>query len=133
MSKADAGLRALLKTHLPNFDFAPIESGGTSRGIPDTHFCCHGVTGWIECKAADHWRVHIRPEQVGWIERRLDHGDRIFIAVRRDHYELWLYHGHAICDLLNKRLEEVPKLGRWNGGAAAWDWITIARILTTGK
>lgn len=132
-SKADAGLRTLFHHHLPRFDFAPIESGQTSIGIPDTNFCCDGIEGFLECKACDHWRVEIRPGQVAWIERRIEHGGRVFIAVRRQHYELWLFHGCAIRDLVTKRLEEIPKLGRWNGGPAAWDWVMIGLILLGRK
>lgn len=129
MSKADAGLRAIFKAGLPGFDFTAIESGQTSSGIPDTNYCYRGIEGWIEYKACDHWRIEVRPAQIGWIERREEHGGQIFVAVRRIHRELWLFPGCAIRRLAAERLDKVPVFGRWNGGPAVWDWIAIGRIL----
>jgi Holliday junction resolvase len=127
----DAGLRPLFRKHLPkSFDVVTIESGSVGRGIPDINYCCNGVEGWIEAKKADHWRCVVRPEQIAWAERRLAYGGRVFIAVRRDSCELWLYHGEMTRRLLKERLDAVPCLGRWGGSPARWDWATVAELLT---
>jgi hypothetical protein len=130
MGKADSGLRPLFRRYLRLIDFVPVESGQTSRGIPDTNYCYRGVEGWIEMKAADHWRVSIRPEQVAWAERRIDHGGRVFVAILRANHELWLYHGSAMRRLLKERIDIVPSLGDWSRGPACWDWANIMEILT---
>jgi hypothetical protein len=126
----DAGLRQLFRTHLPTVDFSSIETGTTSRGIPDINYCCRGVEGWIEAKAASHWRIKFQTGQVGWIERRLDHGGRVFIATRRARDELWMHSGVMARRLVDERLDEVPSYSHWGGGPARWDWATILKILT---
>ena len=90
--------------------------------MPDLNYCKDGVEGWVENKACDHWRCTIRPMQVGWAERRLIKGGRVFLAVRRCDTELWLYHGAMMRRLTVERLDVVPHLGHWRGGAARWDW-----------
>jgi Holliday junction resolvase len=104
--------------------------GVTSPGVPDLNGCCKGIEFWIECKAADHWRIKYRYGQVGWIERRLAAGGRVFVAVRRARTELWLFHGEAARRLVDERLDEVEALGHWDKGPARWDWLAIARLLT---
>lgn len=129
-SKPDSGLRALFRKHLPLFDFTSIETGITIMGVPDANYCYRGIEGWIETKACEHRRIRIRPAQIGWIERRLDHGGRVFVAVRRAQYELWLFHGSVAEQLLTQRLEEVPRMGVWSGGPGRWDWDAVAHLLT---
>jgi hypothetical protein len=130
MGKADSGLRPLFRRYLPKIDFVPVESGQTSRGIPDTNYCYQGIEGWIEMKAADHWRVDIRPEQVGWIERRIDHGGRVYVAILRADNELWLFRGSMMRRLMKERMDEIPVLGCWDRGPAVWDWAKVMEILT---
>jgi hypothetical protein len=132
-SKADAGLRLLFKSHLPMFDWAPIESGITARGIPDVNYCCAGIEGWMEFKSTNHWTVPIRPEQIGWIERRLDHGGAVFLAVRRARHELILFQGHAARHLASRRIDEVDCIGWWHKGPANWDWGKIQWLLLRKK
>jgi Holliday junction resolvase len=129
---ADGELRKIFRKHLAprGFDLASIETGGSEGGVPDMNGCRGGVEFWCEMKRAEHWRCKIRPAQVGWIERRLRAGGRVFIAVRRDDTELWLYHGAAIRRLTDTRLDMVPSLGHWSGGAARWDWDLIEGMLT---
>lgn len=125
----DAGLRTIFRNYLPLFDWQAIETGSVGGGVPDLNGCYCGVEVWIEMKKAKHWRATIRPEQVGWAERRLDHGGRVFAAVRKSRDSLFLYHGSRLRDLCSERLDTVPALGRWDSGPARWDWNEIARIL----
>jgi hypothetical protein len=80
-------------------------------------------------KACMHWRAAIRPAQIGWAERRLLHGGRVFVAVRRAHEELWMFHGSQLRALKAGRVDAVTNLGHWTGGTAKWDWYEIERIL----
>ena len=128
---ADGELRKIFRKHLHGFDLLAVETGGTSSGVPDHNYCKSGVEGWIEMKAADHWRCTIRPMQIGWTERRLAHGGRVFCAVRRASTELWFYHGSMLRRLASERLDVVPILGVWVNGAAQWDWERIEEILLT--
>ena len=125
----DAGLRILFRQHLPQFDWQSIETGATGRGVPDANYCCNGIEGWIEMKSATHWRAKVRPEQVGWAARRLDHGGRVFAAVRKGRDSLFLYHGSRLRDLCSERLDVVPALGRWDGGPGRWDWREVGNLL----
>lgn len=125
----DHGLRQIFRARLPHFDWCTVETGSTEGGVPDSNYCYQGVEGWIEHKRADHWRAKIRANQIGWAERRLDHGGRVFVAVRRAKTELWMYHGSRLRDLQTTRLDQVPCLGTWSGSQAKWDWVTIVRIL----
>jgi hypothetical protein len=125
----DAGLRVIFKQYLPQFDWATIEVGAIGRGVPDANYCYEGVEGWIEYKSAEHWRAKVRPEQVGWSERRISHGGRVFVAVRRAKTELWLYHGSELRRLKDERLDAVPALGHWTGGPGRWDWRKIGATL----
>ena len=61
--------------------------------------------------------------------RRLDHGGRVCVAVRRARTELWLFPGAAIGALKICRLDRVHSLGHWSGGPSKWDWMAIGNIL----
>lgn len=126
---SDGELRRIFRKHLHGFDFLAIESGGTAGGIPDLNYCKNHIEGWCEMKACDHWRVTIRPMQVGWAERRIKHGGRVFCAVRRAGTDLYLFHGSMLRALKDARIDALPKLGHWTGGAARWDWDQIEREL----
>jgi hypothetical protein len=131
----DGGLRKLFHKNLPGH-FQAIETGGVGTGIPDSNFCIEGVEGWIEFKAADHWRVKISPHQVAWIERRQRNGGRVFIAVRRARDELWLFRAMAGRRLLERRVDDVERsllLGTWQEGVASWDWARVKEILVKSK
>lgn len=81
---SDGGLGKLFQKHLPKFDWQRIESGGTGLGIPDLNFCHKGMEGWIENKlVANGEKITFQEGQVAWHERRVRHGGRCFIAVRR--------------------------------------------------
>jgi hypothetical protein len=126
---SDGELRKIFRKHLHGFDLLAVETGGTSSGVPDLNYARDGREGWIEMKAADHWRVTIRPMQIGWCERRLRHNPRVFCAVRRAGTELWLFHASEMRNLQTERLNGIPILGWWEGGAARWDWDKIGQIL----
>lgn len=147
-AKPDDGLRSIFKSHLETMGFhmQSVETGGTGQGIPDTNFCVSGIEGWVEYKATDGWAVTLRPEQIGWIERRLRHGGRVLIAVRRRHAggprlgqpvdELHLLPGHVarLARIGGLRAPEVLEaaLGRWCGGPSRWDWSSVAEALVHG-
>jgi hypothetical protein len=128
---ADGGLRKIFRANLWGFDLLSVETGGTTSGVPDLNFAKDGVEGWIENKACWHWRVNIRPMQIGWCERRLRHNSRVFCAVRRAGDELFLYHASMLRRLARERLDEVEPLGHWEGGAARWDWDIIMSLLVS--
>jgi len=127
--KIDGDLRKLFRARLPLFDFCTIELGVTGSGAPDMNYCCDGIEGWIEAKACDHWKIKVRAEQVGWVERRLAHGGRVHVAVRRYVDELWMFHGSELRTLKHQRLDVAPRLGRWFGGPSSWNWEEVASIL----
>jgi hypothetical protein len=126
---SDGELRKIFRKHLVGFDLLAVETGGTTSGVPDLNYAKNGIEGWIEMKKADHWRTTIRPMQVGWCERRLLHSPRVFCAVRRDETELWFFHASMMRRLKNERVNVVPCLGHWTGGAAKWDWAAITNLL----
>lgn len=130
---ADGRLRLLFKAHLPKVDWCPLETGPTGRGVPDVNGCISGIEFWIEFKLAEHWRVTIRPEQIGWAERRIRHGGRVFCAVRcrgARGDSLWFYSGMALRELKTMRVNDVDCLGQWYGGPALWDWNAVMDMLT---
>jgi len=150
VSKIDGGLRQLFRAKLPGFDWVSIESGSTGGGIPDSNYCVRtnditGIEGWIEHKQTDGWAVTLRPEQVGWIARRVRCGGRVWVAVRRRTVggprqgeaadQLWLLHGrHAVAAKatgLRGPWATPGTVHTWHGGPAAWDWRAIAAVLVT--
>jgi hypothetical protein len=97
------------------------------------------VEGWIEFKLTHAWKVHVTPQQIGWMERRTRAGGRCFIGVRRQTLpgprrgaaadEFYLYRGSAVRILSNGALTDARRLGQWSDGPAAWDWAEIAHFL----
>jgi len=126
---SDGELRKIFRKHLRGFDLQAIETGSTGGGVPDQNYCKNHIEGWVEGKACSHWRITIRPMQVGWAERRIRHGGRVFVAVRRVDVELWMFHGSLMRALQDARIDALPNLGHWTGGAARWDWDQIEQIL----
>lgn len=130
---SDGDLRKVFRKHLPRFDWQSIETGAIGDGVPDMNYCARfGLEGWLENKQCEHWRVGIRPAQVGWIERRLRYNNRVFIAVRRARDELWFFQGKAIRALVENRIDAVPCLGHWGGGPAKWDWKSVEEWMCVG-
>lgn len=137
--KLDGGLYDQFKKHLhPGIDWQRIETGGTGRGIPDVNFCYAGVEGWIENKKTSKWSANLRPEQVGWIDRRSRCGGRVWIAVRRLHEggvrkgsagdELWLIPGRLVIKLHEEGLHKVG-IRPYEGGPSNWDWYSVATTI----
>jgi hypothetical protein len=125
----DGGLRQIFRANLPQVDWTTVEIHLASNGVPDLNGCFTGTEIWLEMKATAHWRITVRPAQIGWAERRIAHGGRVFAAVRRAETELWLFSGSDLRRLKTERLDSVPRLGRWFGGPAKWAWPEISRIL----
>lgn len=147
MGKIDGGLRALFREHVPHFDWCSIESGLTTQGIPDSNFCAPGtcghdsVEGWIEYKQTGGHAVTLRPEQVGWIARRVRYGGRVYVAVRQQAPEgprreardsLWLFGGRWVREAREFGLRgawAADAARVWHGGPARWDWQAVAAYL----
>jgi hypothetical protein len=126
---SDGNLRKLFRSNLKGFDMVAVETGSTEGGVPDLNYCKDGIEGWCEMKRVEHWRTEIRPAQIGWTERRLRCGGRVFVAVRKEKNQLWIYHGSMLRALSSTRVDEVPSLGFWFGGPSKWDWAAIEHIL----
>lgn len=115
----DGGLRAIFRAKLREVDWCAIEIAGLGRGIPDLNGCYQGIEIWIELKQTAHWAFTMRPEQIGWIERRVRHGGRVFIAVRKND-ELWILKSDAARFATLKNLPDEHKLFYAAGGPARW-------------
>lgn len=135
----DGGLRQLFRAHLPAVFFQSVETGGTGRGIPDTHYIIPpaGISGWIEYKETSTWSVPLDAEQVAWIGRYIRYGGRAFVAVRRRHAggprkgpavdELYLFWGHYAPQIKAEgiRPQKYRHLHRYVGGPSIWPWPEI--------
>lgn len=133
----DGGLWPLIKAGLPNWDFQRIETGGTGRGIPDVNGCLLGNEIWVELKGTDGWKPIIRPEQVGWAERRTRAGGRVFLAVRRQCAagprrivadELWVYRADGFRTVATMGLKDNPPVLFYRDGPRNWDWAEIQEL-----
>jgi hypothetical protein len=145
----DNGLRPLFRQHIPDFDWCTIETGMTTQGVPDSNYCGRPLTprgpgfeGFVEYKATDGYVVDLRPEQIGWICRRVRWGGRVWIAVRRQSTagprkgsavdELWVFPGRLAKEarlggLRDSAVAASAKV--WHGGPARWDWRAVAARL----
>lgn len=121
----DGKLNSLLRQHLPEVDWVRIESGGTGLGIPDLNYCFNGREGWIELKGiVGGFKVGMRPGQVAWIERRIRHGGKVLIFVRKAD-EAWLFDGNKVRDLVTAGIGlriGGQALVHYEGQPATWDW-----------
>ena len=129
----DGNLRKIFRTKLnAGFHWQSIESPLTSGGIPDSNACCDGREFWVEFKKVKGWRVTMRPEQIGWLERRARVGGRCFIACRKAG-TLWLCHAAPAARLLATcglpSLPPAALAGQWEGGPARWEWLQIKALL----
>ena len=128
----DDGLRVLFRKNIRQCHWQSVETGFTSRGVPDSNCCLQGSESWIEFKSVRRgWAVKMRPEQVGWLLTRERHGGRTFVAVRRRAQgadELYLYRGTSARDLKDRGLLTPPIL-RCGGGPARWDWSAVEQTL----
>jgi Holliday junction resolvase len=140
----DDGLWTEIREHTRgmSIDWMRVENGLTMLGVPDLNGCRGGVETWVELKATSAWSVRIRPEQVGWAERRMRSGGRVFLATRRHHSggprkgeavdELWLHHGRDTRHVMKMGLDACPPpLLRSSGGPGRWSWSQLVEILFT--
>jgi len=139
----DGDLRSLFHDNLPEFDWAVIETGPTTPGVPDANAAGHGVEFWIEMKATKSYSVRFQQFQVAWIHRRVRAGGRVWIAVRRSHGggprrgpavdELWLVSGRHVLGLEEEGLFQLAMYnviaGSWAEGPSRWDWSAVRDIL----
>jgi hypothetical protein len=129
---SDGSLRQIFRKYLPHFDWQAVETGLTGRGIPDANYCYKGIEGWIEYKQTQANAVGIRPEQVGWIERRVRHGGRVFIATRhqsKDRDDLYLFSGEHARNLKDMGLKCQKQLLKASKGPKHWPWDIIGELL----
>lgn len=136
MTQIDGGLRVIFRQYIPTFMWTSIETGGTARGIPDSNFLApNGIEGWVEYKITKAFAVTMRPEQIGWIDRRNRLGGRIWIAVRqirKDGDFLHLVPGHQVKELATDGLRFIgDECFIWEGGPPRWNWRSIQATLTT--
>ena len=133
MTKIDGGLRPLFRLKILTFDWQSVETGGTGRGIPDSNFCAPGgIEGWVEYKATASNQIGLRPEQIGWILRRVRHGGRVWVAVRQRRTgedRLWLLPGRLADARLLSADSVQSAAPRWDGGPSRWDWDAVASAL----
>lgn len=153
----DGGLRKLFREHVPQFDWCSIETGPATGGVPDSNYCAPrpdtgrakdawvglGIEGWVEYKQTGGWAVTLKPEQVGWICRRVRYGGRVWIAVRQQapagprreaRDALWLVPGRyarEARELGLRGLAGALACPAWQGGPARWPWAEVARLLAS--
>lgn len=136
----DGGLPKLFTDRLDGH-WQRVETFSTGQGVPDLNFCIEGRDGWIEAKQTAAWAVSISPEQIGWAERRIRNGGRVFLAVRRQSPggartkpcdELWLFDGRwtrRVKDGGLKGMEQTALL-LTTGSARNWNWQAVRNVLT---
>ena len=127
----DGGLRQLFRKHLPDVFWISVESGGTGRGIPDSHALFEGKTCWIEFKnIKTGWKTSLTPEQIGWHLRYARYGGRSFIAIRKAD-ELWIVPGRLAehCCSLKVLPAYFIEAEYFNGGPVRWDWNIIKKFI----
>lgn len=143
----DGGLKQILPQMLVrHIDWQRIESSLTGGGIPDLNAKPRDAPEfWVEAKQTPEWAVTLRPDQVGWTLRRIRHGGRVFIAVRRRCTagkrrvaadELWLIRGSFAKEAKVGGLRGLPPaalVGRWAGGTSGWDWAEVRSLLLSSE
>lgn len=138
----DGGLRNLFHKHLKKYGvhFQAIETGGTTRGVPDSNGCYNGVEFWVEFKKTSTYRVNLEAEQVAWHLQRSRAKGRVYVAVRRKRSkskriiacdELWLFLGRDSARLQEGGLNvtSIQPLAIFTGGPVGWPWPRILEIL----
>lgn len=129
----DDGLRVLFRKNIPRCHWQSVETGFTSRGVPDSNFCLDGFEGWVEFKSVRRgWIVPLRPEQIAWLITREKHGGRTFVAVRRRTEgadELWIFRGKYARELRDYGLRHPQELLTTAGGPSRWDWEKVRYAL----
>lgn len=141
MGELDGGLWKHVRRGLSGWDLQRIESSLTGGGIPDANACCNGVDVWMELKWTSGWKPRIRPEQIGWSERRIRHGGRVFMLTWRRTdggprspaaSELWVHRGTDMRHVADNGLRGAPSpVLLQRGGPESWDWLALKRVLLT--
>lgn len=130
---ADAGLRRIIRQHVPGPHWVSIETGSTEAGVPDLNGCWKRREVWVECKWAEYWKPKVDVAQVGWHLRRVADGGVTFFAVRRlrDNLydELWLFEGRNAGRLKEEGLRKVPNILFCEGEPSRWDWTAFKALL----
>jgi len=116
---SEAGLWKLVRANIKDADLQRLESGMTSRGIPDINGCKDGTEFWVELKYTTTKKVAIRPEQVAWLLRRSKVGGRTFVLVKTPK-ELYLYPGSLARELADDGLNVAP-YHVWDIKAVDWN------------
>lgn len=139
----DGGLWQEVRKYLkPGWDFQRIETGLTGGGVPDVNFCCDGIEGWLELKWTPGWKPRIRPEQIGWAERRLRNGGRVLMLTwrrceagsrREAASELWVHSGWHMRTVLDEGLRVAPPILRETGGPSNWRWDHVGEAILTAR
>ena len=121
----DGRLAELFRDHLPEWQWSRIETGPVCPGVPDLEYCAPGgITGWIECKKTDGWRVYFTELQPSWLSRRARLGGRVTVAVRRKDKFLYMIQGLEILRLIEEKSLKgfQPLAGK---EVREWDWEAI--------
>lgn len=132
----DGGLWQELRPRLRElrWDMQRIETGIIGAGVPDVNICKQGCDVWLELKWTPGWKPRIRPEQIGWAERRIRHGGRVLMLTwrrceagerREAASELWIHYGDDMRHVLDGGLRATSPVLLCRGGPAAWDWTSI--------
>jgi Holliday junction resolvase len=124
---SESDFRRLFRKFLPQVHWATVESRATESGIPDINGCIAGSEFWLECKLTKAYAVVMRPMQIAWILRRVRHGGKVFIAVRKKNSkvdELYLIDGAYVKTLHEKGLHGIEPIGI--DGPKSWSWSVVA-------
>lgn len=128
MTEKDGGLRRIFRERFPLWHWTAIETGCVSPGAPDVEFCAPGgVSGWVEFKRVNGFKITFEPLQPGWIFKRARLGGRVFVAVRRKVDELHIIPGTEIVALTETGLKGRQPLTA--GGLRSWDWKKVEQTL----
>jgi hypothetical protein len=124
----DGDLRAIFREKFKTWQWSSVETGIVSPGIPDAEFCAPGgVSGWVEFKKTEGWKINFEPLQPSWIHKRVRLGGRVFVAVRRKVDELYVIPGTEILSLVDVGLKGRSPLCA--GGRRKWDFKLVEQIL----
>lgn len=85
-----------------------IESGGTSRGVPDVAFSSNGLHGWIELKYISGWPTRpstqvkipsLSAYQKLWLDDHYAYGGSTYLLLRVGLNEFLLFEGDQVANL----------------------------------
>lgn len=130
----DGNLGPLFQKKIERAHFQSVETFSTGRGVPDLNYCIDGTEGWIELKDVKRgWKPIFQAEQIGWMERRVRNGGKVFVAVRVriDRDALYIFPGGKSRILRDGGIRATsPNLVSY-GGPAYWDWEAVRKLLVS--